>query len=474
MRPDRRNPLPLFTWMTGPLALITLSCAVGPHYHRPEIRTDASFQNADAAQFTQTATSINWWSIFKDPQLAQLIRDAAAANHDLRIAAANLRQARALLLEARYDYYPTVTASGGYERQRFSKASALSADRNRDLFSAGFDATWELDLFGGVRRTVEARKAQVEAAQASLDNVLISIFAEVARNYFDLRGAQDRLAVARRNAQNQSDTYKLTVNLLNGGRGNELDTSRAKAQLETTEATIPTLETSVEQIIYRLSVLTGRQPAALKSTLSPPVALPALPATIAIGNPADLLRRRPDITIAERNLAAATARVGIATADLYPRITFVGSIGVEANQFPDLFRSGSDTYTFGPHITWAAFDLGRVKARLKATQAQADAELAAFEQTVLDALEETDGALVAYSKELTRLAHLAAAEEASRRAADLARNRFETGGIGDFLTVLDAQSRTLLAQDELSQSKARAATLLVAIFKALGGGWEQP
>ena len=462
------------TAVAVPLAMIMLGCAVGPRYRRPEIRTDASFTNADAAQFAQAQTSVNWWSIFNDQQLAQLIRDAAAANHDLRIAAANLREARALLLEARYDYYPTVTASGAYERQRFSKASALGRDRDRDLFSTGFDATWELDLFGRVSRSVQARKAEVEAAQAAMDNVLISIFAEVARNYFELRGAQDRLAVAGRNAQNQSDTYKLTVNLLNGGRGNELDTSRAKAQLESTEASIPTLQTSVEQIIYRLSVLTGRQPAALKAALSPPAALPNLPATIAIGNPADLLRRRPDIRLAERNLAAATARVGIATADLYPRITFVGSIGVEANQFPDLFRSGSDTYAFGPHITWAAFDLGRVKARLKASRAEADVELAVFERTVLDALEETDGALIAYSKELARLAHLGAAEEASRKAADLARNRFENGGIGDFLTVLDAQTRTLEAQDQLSQSKARAATLLVSIFKALGGGWEQP
>ena len=457
-----------------PLAMLILGCAVGPKYHRPEIRTDASFANADAAQFTQTQTSINWWSIFNDPQLAQLIHDAATANYDLRIAAANLRQARALLLEARYDYYPTVTASGAYERQRFSKATVVGVDPDRDLFSAGFDATWELDLFGRVRRSVEARKAEVDAAKASQEDVLISVFAEVAQNYFELRGAQDRLAVAQRNAQNQSDTYKLTVNLLNGGRGNELDTSRAKAQLESTEASIPALETSVEQIIYRLSVLTGRQPAALKSALSTVAPLPELPATIAIGNPADLLRRRPDVRIAERNLAAATARVGIATADLYPRITFVGSLGVAANQFPDMFRGGADNYTFGPHITWAAFDLGRVKARLKATEAQSDAEVANFERTVLGALEETDGALVAYSKELVRLSHLRAAEEASRKAAELARNRFETGGIGDFLTVLDAQSRTLDAQDQLSQSKTRAATLLVAIFKALGGGWEQP
>jgi len=461
-------------WTIALLALLAVGCAVGPKYKRPVVRTDASFQNAGADGFAQNEIVVTWWQIFSDPQLTRLINEAASANYDLRIAAANLRQARALLLEARYDYYPTVTASGSYERQRFSKATVVGVDPDRDLFSSGFDATWELDLFGRVRRSVEARKAEVDAAKASQEDVLISVFAEVARNYFELRGAQDRLAVAQRNAQNQSDTYKLTVNLLNGGRGNELDTSRAKALLESTEASIPTLETSVEQIIYRLSVLTGRQPAALKSALLTVAPLPQLPAAIAIGNPADLLRRRPDVRIAERNLAAATARVGIATADLYPRITVVGSLGVAANQFPDMFRGGADTYTFGPHITWAAFDLGRVKARLKASEAQSDAEVANFERTVLGALEETDGALVAYSKELVRLAHLKAAEEASRKAADLARNRFETGGIGDFLTVLDAQSRTLEAQDQLSQSKARAATLLVAIFKALGGGWEQP
>jgi multidrug efflux system outer membrane protein len=462
----------LIVVMVVPLVLLVQSCTVGPKYRHPEIHTDAAFQNAQASQFTQDPTRTNWWSIFNDAQLSQLIKDAGVANYDLRIAAANLRQARALLLEARYDYYPTVTASGSYERQRASKATVLGLDPDRDFWSAGFDATWELDLFGRVRRSVEGRQAQVEAAQAAQEDVLVSVFAEVARNYFELRGAQDRLAVARRNAQNQSDTHKLTVNLLEGGRGNELDTSRAKAQLESTEASIPSLETAVEQSVYRLSVLTGRQPAALKSNLTTAAPLPELPAAIAIGNPAELLRRRPDVRIAERNLAAATARVGIATADLYPRIAFVGSLGVSANQFPDLFRGGADTYSFGPHITWAAFDLGRVKARLRGSEASADAELANFERTVLGALEETDGALVAYSKELVRLSHLRAAEEASRKAADLARNRFETGGIGDFLTVLDAQRRTLEAQEELSQSRARAATLLVAIFKALGGGWE--
>lgn len=470
----KRWPMPLKMGWLAPWALVALGCAVGPDYKRPEVRTDASFQNAGADGFAQNDTVSTWWTIFNDPQLTRLVQDAVAANHDLRVAQANVRQARALLLEARYDYYPTVPVSGGYERQRFSKASAIGPDHDRDFFFAGFDATWELDIFGHVKRSVEARGAQVEAAEATQQDVLVSVLAEVARNYFELRGAQDRLEVARRNADNQSKTYKLTVSLQDGGRGSDLDTQRAKAQLESTLASIPSLEANVEQIIYRLSVLTGRQPAALSQSLSPVAPLPVLPASIAIGRPADLLRRRPDVRVAERNLAAATARVGVATADLYPRISFVGSIGVEGNQFPDMFRSGGDTYTFGPRLTWAAFDLGRVKARLKGTKAQSDAELARFERTVLGALEETDAALVAYAKELGRLEHLRLAEEASRKATDLATKRFETGGIGDFLTVLDAERRTLEAQDELSQSRTRSVTLLVAIFKALGGGWEQP
>jgi outer membrane protein, multidrug efflux system len=461
-------------WAIGTIACMALGCAVGPDYKRPEVRTDASFQNAGADGFAQSETLSTWWGIFNDAQLSELVAESIAANPDVRIAQANVRQARALLLEARFDYYPTVPASAGYERQHFSKASALSADRNRDFFFAGFDATWELDIFGHVRRSVEARKAQVGAAEATRQDVLVSVLAEVARNYFELRGAQDRLAVARRNAENQSSTYNLTVRLLEGGRGNDLDAQRAKAQYETTLASIPALEGNVEQIIYRLSVLTGRQPAALSSALSAAAPLPGLPATIAIGRPGDLLRRRPDVRVAERNLAAATARIGVATADLYPRISFVGSVGLEGNQFPDMFRSGGDAYAFGPRLTWAAFDLGRVKARLRGVKAEADAETARFERTVLGALEETDGALVAYAKELNRLSHLRAAEEASRKAMDLARGRFETGGIGDFLTVLDAERRALEAQDELSQSKTRAVTLLVAIFKALGGGWEQP
>jgi multidrug efflux system outer membrane protein len=194
---------------------------------------------------------------------------------------------------------------------------------------------------------------------------------------------------------------------------------------------------------------------------------------IAIGSPADLLRRRPDVRAAERSLAAATARIGVATADLYPRVTFVGSLGVEATQFPDAFRSGGDTYAFGPRISWAAFDLGRVRARLRAAEADADAELATFERAVLRALEETDSALIAYGKELRRLQHLRSSEDASRRASELARQRYEEGGIGDFLTVLDAERRTLEAQDALVESRTRSTTLLVAIFKALGGGWEE-
>jgi multidrug efflux system outer membrane protein len=291
------------------------------------------FKNAGDAQFTQSQTSISWWRIFNDAQLAQLIHDAATANHDLRIAAANLRQARALLLEARYDYYPTVTASGGYDRQRFSKATVVGVDPDRDLFSAGFDATWELDLFGRVRRSVEARKAEVEAAQASQEDVLISVFAEVARNYFELRGAQDRLAVARRNAQNQSDTYKLTVNLLNGGRGNELDL-RAKARLNQRSLN-SALESGVEQIIYRLSVLTAPTGAA-QVGLSQPVACrncrPRSPLAVRpIFSVGVLMSELPAESAAA---VAASAR----TADLYPH-HLRRSLGC-GESVPDMFRGG--------------------------------------------------------------------------------------------------------------------------------------
>jgi multidrug efflux system outer membrane protein len=340
-----------------------------------------------------------------------------------------------------------------------------------ESFLVGFDASWELDFFGRVRRSIEASAADVGTAEASRRDVIVSLMAELARNYFELRGAQNQLAVARQNADNQQQTLDLTIALLNAGRGTELDVSRAEAQLNFTLAIIPSLETTMQQAAHRLGVLIGQEPTVLVSELTVPLPLPALPAMVAIGQPADLLRRRPDIRVAERALAAATARVGVATADLYPRVTVLGGVGLQAGSVVDLFSSGSTTFSIGPNIFWAAFDLGRVRERINAADARTEAALAQYEQRVLLALEETENALVDFNRQQERRDLLATSARASAKAADLARLRYQSG-VTDFLTVLDAQRTVLAAQDRLAESETRTATALIAVYKALGGGWE--
>jgi multidrug efflux system outer membrane protein len=322
-----------------------------------------------------------------------------------------------------------------------------------------------------VRRDVEASSDEVEAQEASLRDLSVSVIAEVARNYFELRGLQHQLEVARRNAGNQARTLEITLAKLEIGRGTELDTSRASAQLDSTLASIPLIETGIKFAIHRIGVLTGQAPGALTAKLSQPEPIPKLPETITIGSPAELLRRRPDIRIAERTLAAATARIGVATADLFPRVTFVGTLSLEASMLSGIGAAGSEAYSAGPRISWAALDLGRVYARIKAADASAEANLAQYEQTVLNALEETENALVAYNRERSRRALLASAAKASEKAHHLAHLRFEEG-ITDFLTVLDTELRLLQDQRQLAQSETATATALIAIYKALGGGWE--
>jgi multidrug efflux system outer membrane protein len=365
-----------------------------------------------------------------------------------------------------------VTAQGSYTRERLSKVQTVpGADRDVELYDAGFDATWELDFFGRVRRSIEASSADVGAAEANRRDVIVSLLAEVARNYFELRGTQNQLAVARQNAENQRQTLALSMALLEGGRGTELDTSRAEAQLNATLASIPPLETTIKAAMYRLGVLIGGQPTALEPELSAPLPLPGLPTLVALGKPGDLLRRRPDIRVTERTLAAATARIGVATADLFPRVTLLGSVALRAGNFLDLGKGGSDTFAVGPSIFWAAFDLGRVRARISAADARTEAALAQYEQRILLALEETENALVDFNRQQARRDLLSASARASEKAMGLARQRYQAG-VTDFLTVLDAERTLLAAQDQLANSETRTATALVAVYKALGGGWE--
>ncbi|MGH8285371.1 MAG: TolC family protein, partial [Steroidobacteraceae bacterium] len=360
----------------------------------------------------------------------------------------------------------------GYTDQRAAAADTVpGVPRNRELYDAGFDAFWELDFFGRVRRGIEASGAEVGAAEADLRNAQVIVTAEVTRTYFELRGQQQQLDVARRNVTNQSQTFELTTVRLDAGRGTELDTSRAQAQLSGTLATIAPLEAAVARSIHHLSVLTGRQPGALREELAPSQDLPALPAVAAVGDPSTLLRRRPDIRVAERELAASTARIGVAVADLFPRVTFTGGVGYVATTSDGLGESGSDTYLIAPGISWAALDLGRVRARIAGARARSDGALLRYEQTVLRALEETENALVSHARTRERLAHVDAAARASSKAAGLARLRFE-GGASDFLQVLDAERTLLEAEDRLAQTRTDTATSLIAVYKALGGGWE--
>jgi multidrug efflux system outer membrane protein len=456
------------------VGLLLSGCAAGPNYHAPKTSVPDAFGNGQQTNLTSATTEVTWWRGFNDAMLNELVGRALANNHDLRIATANLREARALRRFSQFDLLPVPQGSAGYTKTRTSQAAAPFLPPNLlelGLYDAGFDATWELDLFGRVRRSIEAATADVQMAEANRRDVQVSLVSEVARNYFELRGAQNEWAVAQQNATNQQQTVQITQARLEGGRGTELDVARARAQWNGVLATIPPIETTIAQAMHRLAVLTGQQPTALVSELQTPAPLPRLPALVAIGNPEELLRRRADVRAAERQLAAATARIGVATADLFPRVTFNGSFALEATALSNLGNSGNEAWSFGPRITWAALDLGHVRARIQAADARTEAALANYERTVLTTLEETENALVNFGREQVRRDYLAESVQSSETAAALARQRFEAGAT-DFLTVLDAERVWLVSRDELAQSQTRTATALVAVYKALGGGWE--
>jgi outer membrane protein, multidrug efflux system len=452
-------------------ALLT-GCEVGRNYHQPETPVDPHFTGAQQPGLNENDAVERYWTGFGDDVLDSLITDAIDHNNDLAAAEANLRAARAARRLAGFDLFPTVTLAGGYTHNLDAQQQLPGVDqhdREFDTADAGFQGLWELDLFGRVRRNVEAARADVGVAQATLQDARVSIIAEVARDYFVLRGLQDQLALTSRNADSQYASLKLTRVRLEAGRGNELDTSRAEAQWQTTLASIPTLEASIATTIYRLSVLTGRQPAALSTKLAPEP-IPTLPPLNSIGTPEQLLRRRPDIRLAERRLAGATARIGVAAGDLFPKVTLIGSIGYLAPTFGEFGQSDARFFTAGPSVTWAAFDLGRVRARIGSAEAQTDAALANYQAAVLNALEDTEGALVSYGRAQVRRDALQVAAAASDKASDLARRRFE-GGLIDFLEVLDAERTALSADLLLSQGRTDAATSLIAVYKALGAGW---
>lgn len=439
----------------------------------------AQVQRAPAAFELQQDGRINaqqpvaaWWAQLKDGQLNQLIADSLQQNHSIRIAQASLDESRALLRDSKLDSYPTVEASASGVRQKQSAdVVGESGSRISETYVAGFDASWELDLFGRVRNGVKLSKAQLAAREADLQAAQVSIAAEVASAYISLRGNQYLLDVALRNVLNQQETLELTQRLESMGRGDHLDVTRAESQLELTRSTIPGLNARVNVALNRIGVLTGKPGEALKAELTQVKSLPEIPASFAVGNPTDLLKRRPDVRRAEQALAGAVAEYNIHVADLYPRVTFSGGLGYLSTDWTRLGNSGTDTFSFSPRIQWAAFNLGRVDAQIDAADARTQARIAEFEQQVLVALEETDNALQNFSREEERRTGLQRALNASNQAADMANKKFEVGS-SDFLTVLDAQRSQLLVSAELAQSDMQVLLNLVAVYKSLGGGWE--
>lgn len=472
--------------LTGLLA----ACST-PAYRAPEVPvpstysvssvTPVSADSRGASEDTPTSAihvstalaSTPFWRDLGDSTLTMLIREAQRANTDVRVAQSRLSSARAARRLAAYDLVPTITGTGSTSRQQFSIAQTPGVSSQlptSQLWDVGFDASWEVDMFGRVGRTVKAQGALAESSQYGLEDVQVSVAAEVARTYFDLRGAQRQLAVSARNAVNQRKVVKLTEDRLAAGRGTAFDTERAKSVLYLTLATTPLLESQIALDRNRLAVLLGRAPNALPLAVLDTGPLLRLPDTLFVGSPDQLVHRRPDVLRAERQLAARSLFVGAARAEYLPRITLTARAGYAATAADSLFKRGTSRLLVGPVVSFPLFDVGRVRERVEVAQAGQEEAQATYNATVLQALEESEGSLVSYDRAHARLAILESAVRSSARAADLAQQRFEAG-LTDFLQVLDAERTLLDAESQLTQGYTSAATALVAVYKAVGGTW---
>ena len=458
-------------------ALLLSACAVGPDYQAPVMQLESVYarQDSTVSALEVPEADVQFWRDWGDPLLVSLVDATLRANHDIRIALSRYEQAHALTHQSGLDRYPTLNASGEISDRRVSASQAPGLSRSHrdgELHTASLSAIWELDFFGRVRRSVESQRADTEAQAADLAGVQVAVVAEVTDAYFRLRGLQRRLQVARDNESNQADTLQLITALFQEGRGTSFDTERVRTQLALTRSRIPPLEAEAAVTANRIAVLTGREPAAVVTMLDRSAALPVYPVQINAGVPGELLRRRPDIAAAERRLAAATARIGVATADLFPRFTLGGLIGTQALGFSTLFQRDSETRVVSLGVGGSFLDVGRVRSRIAAANSAAAESLAAYEQTVLIAMEETENALVRLSRAQAEQAILEQAVEASRSAALTARQQLEGGMVG-VLEVLDVERSRLEAEDLLAQSATQQATALVAVYKTLAGGWPQ-
>jgi len=461
----------------------TTACAVGPRYAPPQVATPATYDAASQAPGAgvDRAALETWWMGFHDATLDDLVTRAIAGNLDLKIAAARIREARAARGIAASAALPQLDVSGTYVRAERSNAvppftsaggPTVFGARTQNLFQAGFDAGWEIDVFGGVKHDVEAAAAQAQAFEEVRRDTLVTLLGDVARNYVELRGAQRRIEILDATVTSLRDSRDLAKARFDAGLGTALDTERAEGLLQSTVSLRPEFEREIKRAIYRLSVLVGEQPAARAAGLEIPQAMPARPPQVPAALPSELLSRRPDLRRAERDVAAATARIGVARADLFPRFSITGSFGRRSEETSDLGSTGSQFWSIVPGVRLPVLTGGRIHANIDASNARQEVALQEYQKAILAALEEVENALVGRDREERRLEALKTSADANRRALALATDRY-TSGLESFLSVLDAQRALYAAEDGVAESETSATVSLIALYKALGGGWKQ-
>ncbi len=493
-------------WRLLPLAALYACAPVGPNSQAPKPQWSpvswltghkpAKPQQAPASVPAEAPVDPTWWALFHDEELTSLESRVAAANFDVKVAALRLRESRAMLGVAEAAELPTLEGTAAYSRQQLSQKGILSLEGNGvstvptpntgggtatpntgifqpfNLFQSGFDATWEIDFWGHARRQIESAEAQATANAEAERDVLLRALAEVARDYVQLRGVQRNIEITERNRQNAEKSLALTKQRAEGGLTTDLDVANAAALVASIAAELPTLEAQRDDLIDAIALLLGQPPQSLTAELEGTKPIPPVPPRVPVGVPSELARRRPDIRQAEANLHAATADVGVAVSDFYPRITLTGSVAVQATQLKQFSTWGeATTWSFGPSLTLPIFEGGRLHRTLELRKAQQQEAAIGYQRAVLGALHEVDTALTDYAAQQHRRDALLVAVEQNRRALTLAEERY-ADGVADFLAVLDAQRNVLAAEQQETDSTTQIATNLVSLYKALGGGWQ--
>ncbi len=480
---------------------------VGVDYKKPQTKSPETFGEVHAGPTTKADAALDltrWWKTFNDPQLDALIDRAVKNNNSLLQAEARVRQARAQLGIEWGTEFPTLSANISASRSQRSfnsgtsgigsaasgvgtvagtsgsnstitsntAAAASLTHRQTELYQGGFDAGWEVDVFGGNRRAIESAEDQLEAQVDARRNILVTLTAEVARDYVLLRGYQQQLQLTQSNAKSEQDTLELTISRFKAGLVSDLDVAQAQASVATTVAEEPTLQINIHQTIHAISVLLGEDPMALNSELVESKPIPPVPSEIPVGLPSELLRRRPDVRQAERNLASSTADIGVAVANLFPKLNLTGSVGQASSRFGLIARDQSSVWSIGPTISWQILDYYQLQSQVRVSNAIQAQSLYAYRQTVLQSFEDVEDALVAYAQDQVRAKALNDEVTANQRAVDLSTQLYQRG-LGDFLNVLTAERNLFTAQSDLSVSRSSVATDLVQLYKALGGGWDE-